>query len=203
MRLMTEHTDRLNEQISGFIDDELSREECEFFVRRLQRDSESRSQYIRYQVIGAAIRGEHVTRGLAGLRERVQHALEDRPGLGAEVAPRRHHPAWHWAAGASIAVSVAAVAVLGLRFAGQLPFSFGSGSAIADQRLELVEPPSYVVPRVAPQPQIVAPTVQLTGLQYLMHHGRHASTLGRTVVHSNVVAVNEDDVAPSDEEATQ
>lgn len=196
---MTEH---IKEQISVFIDDELSREECEFFVRRLQRDGQSRNQYIRYQVIGAAIRGEHIARDYEDLRARVQNALGDKPEPEVEPGVRHHHPAWHWAAGASIALSVAAVAVLGLRFVGQDDFLFGAGTQATDRRLELVAPPSYVVPLQTPRPQFVTPAVQLTGLQYLMHHGTHTSTLSRTVAHSNVVVVPDED-APSDEESTQ
>ena len=51
-------TGQIQEQISAFSDDELSPEECEFLVRRLERDSESREKVQSYAVIGAALRGE-------------------------------------------------------------------------------------------------------------------------------------------------
>lgn len=193
---MTEH---IKEQISVFIDDELSSEECEFFVRRLQRDVESRNQYIRYQVIGAAIRGEHVVPAHADLRARVNDALGSKP-LPVPAPVRRSRGLWRWVAGGAVAAGVAAAALLSLRF-GYVPGLPGSvRTAGVDVELERVEPPSYVVPLQVPPRQIVAPAIQLTSLQYLMHHGRHASTLSRTVVHSNVVAGGQDDVAPVDEE---
>lgn len=186
---MTEH---IKEQISCFIDDELSPEQCEFFVRRLQRDVESRRQYIRYQVIGAAIRGENVVRDYRDLPERLRHALADKPA-DAEGSDRRPHALWRWAAGGAIAVSVAAIGVLGLRFGGVDAIVPGFREAAIDQELQLVEPPSYVVPLSVPERQLVTPTIQLIGLQYLMHHGGHTSMLSRTVVSSNVVMAPEDD----------
>jgi len=53
-------TDTIHEQVSKFVDDEMSVEECDFFVRRLERDSDARSRYLRYQLIGAALRREQV-----------------------------------------------------------------------------------------------------------------------------------------------
>ena len=180
---MTEH---IKEQISVFIDDELSHEECEFFVRRLQRDDESRSQYLRYQVIGAAIRGEHIFPHHADLRARLQLALDEPERNTTTKLPGKTGFGLRLAAGAGIAASVAAVAILGLRFGG-----LGDPLPQTAQRLELVEPPSYVVPAVVSEPPLVAPVVRLTGLQYLMHHGGVASHLFQTAVHSNVIAAGE------------
>ena len=49
---------KIEDQISAFTDDELSAEECEFLVRRLERDPESREKVLRYAAIGSAIRGD-------------------------------------------------------------------------------------------------------------------------------------------------
>ena len=51
-------TESIQDQVSAFIDDELSAEECAFFVRRLERDPEARRQLIRYTTMGAVLRGE-------------------------------------------------------------------------------------------------------------------------------------------------
>lgn len=51
-------SDHIREQLSEFVDDEMSVEECDFFVRRLQLDDEARSRFVRYQLIGSALRGE-------------------------------------------------------------------------------------------------------------------------------------------------
>jgi len=188
--------EQIKEQVTVFIDDELSSEECEFFVRRLQRDVESRNQYIRYQLIGAAIRGEHVP-AEDDLRARVSDALGKKPQSVALEPAQASRGAWRWVAGGSIAAGVAAIALLGLRLGNEAVLP---GLRTADVELERVEPPSYVVPLQVPQPQITAPAIQLTSLQYLMHHGQHASTLSRSLVHSNVVAGGENDVAPIDED---
>ncbi|MDX1561870.1 MAG: RseA family anti-sigma factor [Gammaproteobacteria bacterium] len=181
-------SEQFKEQISEFIDDELSAEECDFFVRRLQRDPDGRSQYLRYQLIGAAVRGEHLLPGGMDLRERLQNEL-----LAAEAPPRVSLQSWgRYAAGAGIAASVALVAVFGLRFM-QGPDGL-SDDLVADTGL--TDLPSYVVPENSGDPrQLVSVPVQLTGLQYLMHHGAYASGLSRTVLHSNVVAGQESNEA--------
>jgi sigma-E factor negative regulatory protein RseA len=108
-------TERIKEQISVFMDDELSSQECEFFVRRLQREPESRRQFVRYQVIGAAIRGERVIANHGDLRARLQVALDgDHDVL---TRPQGRGRFGRLAAGAGIAAAVAAVACLAVRFA--------------------------------------------------------------------------------------
>jgi negative regulator of sigma E activity len=51
-------SDHIREQLSEFVDDEMPIEECDFFVRRLQLDDEARARFVRYQLIGSALRGE-------------------------------------------------------------------------------------------------------------------------------------------------
>ena len=63
-------------QISAFVDDELSRDECEFLVRRLSRDGDARRQLVRYSMIGAAMRGELLGPHPDVLRTRISAALE-------------------------------------------------------------------------------------------------------------------------------
>jgi sigma-E factor negative regulatory protein RseA len=197
-------TEQIRRQISLFMDDELTAEECQFFVRRLQRDDASRNLYMRYQLIGAAIRGEHVSAGHGKLRNRLQSALTET----AEPKPARSMPpgarsTLKAVAGVGIAASVAVVALLVLRG----DFSLDRDAALTAAagtlpRLERVEPPSYVVPLQAPPPQVVTPAVRLTGLQYLMHHSGHASGFSRTVVHSNVLSAESEDIIAA-AEATQ
>jgi hypothetical protein len=160
----------------------------------------SRTQYLRYQVIGAAIRGEHVVPEHGILRARLQSALHGR----SQEAPRERQPArslTHWLAGAGIAASVAAVALLGLRLTNVAPVTSGflAGGETLEEHLELVEPPSYVVPIRTEEARIVTPQIRLTGLQYLVHHGGFASSLSRTVVHTNVVASSDDAFVAEDE----
>lgn len=186
-------TDEIREQISVFIDDELSAEECEFFVRRLQRDPGSRGHYLKYQLIGAAIRGELGQSDQVGeLRRRLRAALD---GTGAQTlaAPEaRTRTALSRllkpVLGVGIAAGVTVVAVLGLRLSSGLSGISAAGvqSLPLDARLELLEPPSYVVPLPSPRAPLITPPIRLTN--YLMHHGGVSSYLNRTSVHSNVVS---------------
>ena len=52
---MNEH---IHEQISAFLDDELSSEESAFLVRRLTSDTLAHHQTIRYSAIGSVLRRE-------------------------------------------------------------------------------------------------------------------------------------------------
>jgi sigma-E factor negative regulatory protein RseA len=182
-------TDEIREQISVFIDDELSAEECEFFVRRLQRDPDSRSHYVRYQLIGAALREEIGGSLRAGdLRRRVQFALN---GVAA-AAPRESEPEQPTlspyvkpALGFGIAASVAIVALVGLRLSSGVPIA-DVAATTADSTLELLSKPSYVVPMQVPEAPFATPPIQLT--KYLIQHSGYASPLNRTTVHLNVVS---------------
>jgi len=70
---MSEH---IHEQISAFLDDELSSEESAFLVRRLSSDSIARQQTVRYSTIGSVLRDEAVLASSTLLRDRI-HAVLD------------------------------------------------------------------------------------------------------------------------------
>lgn len=188
-------TEQIRQQVSLFVDDELSGEECEFFVRRMQRDREARNLYMRYQVIGDAIRGEHINANHAVLRARLQDALTQPDAPAIRRFPGFASQALKAVAGAGIAAGVAAAAIVFLQADVNAPTSGAiAGAPLADQRLERLEPPSYVVPLQAPSMPVVEPQISLTGLQYLMHHGGHASSLSRTVVHTNMLSADNPDI---------
>jgi sigma-E factor negative regulatory protein RseA len=180
-------TDQFNEQISQFIDDEMSPEESEFFVRRLQTDMEARRQYLRYQLIGAAVRGENVHPAASDFGRRIRHAIdEDQSALRDSVF------AWpQIATGAGIAATVALVAVFGLRYVNLGPDSMLS--SVGEAAMSVV-PQSYVVPssNVESQ-QLVRVPAEVTGIQYLIHHARYSSGVSRTIMQSSVIAAQEGD----------
>jgi negative regulator of sigma E activity len=194
-------TDQLQEQISVFVDDELSADECEFFVRRLQREPESRSRLIRYHMIGAAIRGELCAPDAGLLRRRLQGALDG------AVRPRESSSRvgifrvlLKPLAGAGIAAGVAAVALLAIQSVRQNDGSELNVSTFAPvlQAGQYADAPSYVVPPKLAERRLVSPPIQLTN--YLMRHGEYASHLSRTSVHSNVVATGQADPIAEDVE---
>jgi sigma-E factor negative regulatory protein RseA len=180
-------TDQINEQISQFIDDEMSLEESEFFLRRLQRDESARSQYLRYQLIGAAVRGEYANPHAADLGRRLERALDE-----TEAAPR--WSAVHWrqfASGAGIAAGVAVVAVFGLRSLNFESDAIVAGTVAggASQQLDL---PSYVVPTSTVDSQeFVRIPAEVTGIQFLMHHAGYTSGVSRTIMQSSMIAAQE------------
>jgi sigma-E factor negative regulatory protein RseA len=179
-------------QLSAMFDGELPGAECELIARRLARDEALRSQWSRYSMIGAAIRAE---RGVAlhdRVAWRVQSVIAQEPTYGdgsdigasnartaavvpAEVLRRAASRRWHRfarpLAGAGIAASVAAAAILFLRVQG------GPGELVADaaatssdaQSIVLTPEPSSAAPAVAGQVPservaLVTPATSDTGL---------------------------------------
>jgi len=196
-------TEQIRDQISAFMDDELSPEECAFFVRRLEHDPDARNQLTRYTTIGAVLRGELIQSEPGILRRRLNKALSGVPideiprAAKRSLAVKLSKPAL----GFGIAASVALVALFALRVANDVNVG-GVDQAQFLQAAQSTEPPSYVVP-LGPlsEDPIVAPPIRLTS--YLLRHGGYASRLGRTAVHSNVVRTVEDKIPSAEEEAPQ
>ena len=73
-------TDRIHDQISAFIDNELSEDESALLVRRFERDPEARARAMRYTLIGASLRGELLEPHPSVLRQRIAAQFADAPG---------------------------------------------------------------------------------------------------------------------------
>ncbi len=188
--------EQIQDQISAFTDDELTPEECEFLVRRLERDPESRDKVLRYAAIGAALRGELLGPDPDVLRNRVRQILE-----GVSLAARTATDSPGWATrmirpvlGTGIAAGVAALGLLALNNATQI--SPGGGApVIVAQQATVGEPINQALSYVVPQDdgtalgvaeQIVQPQILLTN--YLVRHGEYTIGIGRRSIHSNVVS---------------
>jgi negative regulator of sigma E activity len=199
--------DQFQEQTSLFVDDELSAEECEFFVRRLKRDPDARGQLVRYQLIGAALRGELKTSDPDLLRRRLQAAM-DGVAFGRTASARRPSRYTRFlkpAVGLAIAASVAVAALLTLHTSSR---NAASDTRVADTASNEVgdvervaDGASYVVPPETAPRRVVTPPVRLTN--YMMQHGEYASRLHRTSVHSNVVTTGQPDLPADAEDAGQ
>jgi sigma-E factor negative regulatory protein RseA len=176
-------TDQINDQISAFIDNELSADETALLVRRFERDPDARARAMRYTLIGASLRGELLEPYPSVLRQRVATALSGGPAP--SVAKARERWTDRWARpllGVGIAATVAVVAIGTLRSLNEAGVSPGNQTPLATNGLPAAD--SYVVPDLADRSRTVAP-IRLTN--YLMHHGEYASGLTRTSVSSNVV----------------
>lgn len=187
-------TEEINDQISAFIDDELSEQESAFLVRRFEHNPAVRSRAMRYTIIGSALRGELLQPDPDVLRRRIAAAMT---GVPQTVAPRQNQ---RWSmrfakplAGVGIAASVALVALVGLRSLNDARLAPAPGAAVTAAGLvaqETAASPSYVVPQEVSESHVIVPPIRLTN--YLVHHGEYASRLSRTSVHSNVVGSAED-----------
>jgi negative regulator of sigma E activity len=180
-------TDQINDQISAFIDNELSADETALLVRRFERDPEVRARAMRYTLIGASLRGELLEPHPSVLRQRVAAALWG--GTTPSVAKARERWTDRWArplVGVGIAATVAVGAIGILRSLNESTFASGDATSVAGsvQPGDSGEAPMYVVPAVSDRARTTAP-IRLTN--YLMHHGEYASGLTRTSVSSNVV----------------
>jgi len=186
-------TEQISDQISAFIDDELSDEESAFLLRRFERDADARSRAALYTMIGAALRDELVGSDPDVLRRRIAAAL-----TGTATAPQQRPAArvqWRYlrpAVGVGIAATVAVAAIVGLRAVNFARLGGPGGAATASLPLQAQTSgavPTYVLPREVSDAPAVAPAVRLTN--YVMHHSEYSSRLSRTSVHSNVVGAGE------------
>ncbi|MGB7216792.1 MAG: sigma-E factor negative regulatory protein [Gammaproteobacteria bacterium] len=179
-------SEQVHEQVSAFLDDELSPEECAFLVRRLERDPDSRGKLVRYSLIGSVLRDELLLPEPDLLRRRIQCALDGTPLPAKSVAaasPAAAHARWaNPAVGLGLAASVAVAALFSIRAIN------GSDDADAPARATASTVPSYVVPGDngdSLETRVLSP-VPMRLTNYLLHHGEYAR-LSRTSVHSNVV----------------
>lgn len=187
-------TEQISDQISAFIDDELSDEESAFLVRRFERDADARSRAARYTMIGAALRDELVGSDPEILRRRIAVALTGT----APVTQQRPAARVQWrylrpAVGVGIAATVAVAAIVGLRAVNFARVGAPPGAAATAplQARTSDAAPSYVVPREVSDAPVV-PVVQGVRLtNYVMHHSEYASRLNRNSVHSNLVGAGE------------
>ncbi|HEX6996466.1 MAG TPA: sigma-E factor negative regulatory protein [Gammaproteobacteria bacterium] len=177
-------SEQIHDQVSAFIDDELSAEECAFLVRRFERDPASRSKLVRYSLIGSALRGELLQPDPDMLRRRVHNALHgvpstQRPAAASPPAQRKVENA-RWASptvGLGLAASVAVAAIFVVR-------EMNGGDDTSEAATPVM---STVVPAdTSPSPRVVAPLPPIRLTNYLLHHGEYAR-LSRTSVHSTVI----------------
>jgi len=189
-------------------DNELPAAECELLARRLSRDEDLKARWGRYAAIGATIRAEGGLRLNSGLALRVSTAIASEPAaVASEPAAAASDPAavaepvqalakklasrwWAPVGGVAVAASVAAAAILFLRFEspsqnGQLavqtaPATTGNAlvgqSGDSSQLASTTTPDSYVVPKTLPRRSIV-PSTQLAN--YVVAHSEFSSPVNR------------------------
>jgi negative regulator of sigma E activity len=193
--------EELDSQLSAMFDNELPAAECELLARRLSRDEELKARWSRYAAIGATIRAEGGARLNTDLALRVSTAISVEPAVAAEpVRPSSRRAADRWwapAGGVAVAASVAAAAILWVRFeslpqegqtvAQTAPAATGSGTAGQSGQLAASTntPDSYVVPKTIARRSIV-PSNQLAN--YVVAHSEFSSPVNRRNLLSALMA---------------
>jgi sigma-E factor negative regulatory protein RseA len=190
--------EELDSQLSAMFDDELPAAECELLARRLSRDEDLRGRWGRYAAIGATIRAEGGPRLDAELARRVCVAISLEPAVVAEPVRQRSRRfasrLWAPVGGVAVAASVAAAAILWVRFESspvnsQVVAQAASGTPgvaqSADSLTVVNTPDRYVVPKVIPRRSIVPPT-QLAN--YVVAHSEFSSPVNRRNLLSALMA---------------
>lgn len=116
---MTTATEK-NEQVSAFIDGELTHEACEQMVSTLCKDGELKSCLDRYQMISDSMRNQLPFGIKPDFASSVMAVIESEPTILAPAARSSHKPSipsafTRKAAGFAIAASVATIAVIGVQ----------------------------------------------------------------------------------------
>jgi sigma-E factor negative regulatory protein RseA len=176
--------DQIKDQISAFLDDELSGDESAFLVRRLESNPEAHKTVIRYATIGAALRRELLQPEPGILRRRLAMRFEGGQAP-AVAAPRAARAGMGWPLlGFGLAASMAVIGLLVL----QMVDSNDRARAPLSVRDAASTPGGATPYTVLGGSTSVQPT-RLTN--YMVHHGEFASGLGRTWIHANVVGSRE------------
>jgi len=105
--------EKLHEQLSALVDDELVAAEQELLVRQLGTDPALRERLARYQIISDALQNHLPPRVDAGFHKSIQAALQAEPAV--HVEGPRFAGLIKPLAGLAVAASVAVVAVLSLQ----------------------------------------------------------------------------------------
>ena len=140
--------DAIKEQISAYVDGELTEAESALLVRRLSQDAELRALAAQYLSIGRAVRGEAMPAGLDSLRSRVAAGIDNADAV-AEGDERDAGPKWmRPVAGIGIAATVAAVALLGLQSVGPSPSETPTFAGGVQEAVAIDDAPFYTEPPI-------------------------------------------------------
>lgn len=161
----------VDEQLSAFLDGELSAGEEELLLRRLDRDAGHRQRLSRFAAIGQVMRGHATAVNPADLGERISAALT------AETAHAGASRSWGGLAIAGAAAAAGIVVLTGL-------LSLGSVRVDAPQVSGNIQP-ALQTADFSPADQAPLGAARLTG--YLVSHGDYAGGLSRQVMSSHVV----------------
>ncbi len=169
--------DKLKEQISALLDNELSDTEADSVLTQLTQQPELRQEWDRYHLIGDVMRGEPIQLQAHEISGRVRQLLDSEPAIISR--PKRSNPSvWKsgWikpAAGAALAASVATVAVI------TSPGFFGQGESMQPQltasNINTESPPIFQTASGTHWNNLKQPAMESRLNGYLVDHSEYAS----------------------------
>ena len=182
--------DAIRMQISAFVDGELPDNEADLLLRRMGQDAELRQRVAEYLAIGRVLRGETSIPGVDRIHERVSAEIDDKPledVLDTKESPSS--PAIRPLAGATIAATVALLAIFGL----QQTMSVDESSVETLDGAIAETDAAYTVPKQLND--------QLR--QYYLSHGATATEFGANGINSRFVSlqISEESLRDSDDDA--
>lgn len=197
--------DKIAEQLSAYLDGELSADEQRFLARRLAADEQAREQLGRYHQISAVIRGDYNAQS-DQLAARVSSALADEPEHELLDAPTTSTPKrWNWLVQPVAGIAIAASVALGI--VAVYPIIADNLSAPSSATTEVAQAPSDAGVRSASgalaqvggqaphTAQPMSADARLDAAQrhrlnpYFVNHSEHASAtrLGGTLKYIRIV----------------
>ena len=199
-------SEQIREQISAFLDGELPSSESELLLKRMVRDAALRESFGRYALIGEAMRGmKHIP--LSGnFTSAINGAIDGDPARAPSgaISAGTGRRWWRPLAGASIAASVALVAIVALQWrTGVSPIVAvaprAPGAITTPVLAKNHEAQSYVTPPATGSPPNVIPGARLT--KYVFAHSQYPSLLGQRDVMTDLI-VDVDQSTPEADAST-
>jgi negative regulator of sigma E activity len=208
-------TDPIHEQLSAFLDGELSTAESELLLKRVERDPDLKVRLERYVLAGEALRATAVQ-----IRPSRDFSARIAASIDRESAPGRARHVAQWfkpVAGGAIAAGVAAVALVSFQVTptltaedaarvgtpavtAQLATPLSQGIEATNASGETASSDRYTVPM---RERRVSPPIQVVNngrlANFVVAHSEYSSPLGRRNVLTGLVA---DDV-PADQPVEQ
>jgi len=145
-------TQQIQEQLSAFMDGELSKDETRFLLKRTEGDTVLVQRWTRYHVVRQALRRQEIV----ALRADFSRSLMAR--LDAESVPQSNRTTWlRWGSGGAIAAAVAVTALMVTKPVNETTPASVAASNPAAARLAPVAPVSTTQLASSPKTELQTP----------------------------------------------
>lgn len=165
--------EKISEQLSALLDDELDEQEQELLLRRLKHEPGMQTSWSRYQLIGDAMRHSLNPASHPDLLHDIRRAIEHEPAIqsASQASPaglRMMKPV----AGLAVAASVAAMAIIGLQNMGQ-----GESPYEDVPRLAQTQPATTIQRVSGTRWNMQQPDTEMRLNGYLVNHSEYTSAI--------------------------